>query len=188
MSSGRPRPDARGTDRDAGSSTVDRSPARLSAGLAILAALLAVGIVGARVEVALYVGSAGVVLVAFGTLAGARARVGQGVLVLFAAITVAGATGLDPGSMVPATLCALLALDAGGYGITVGEQLGRAADTRRAELVHATLTVAVGAIGATIGYGAFLAAAGDQPTLAVVLLFAGAAALVAAVGSEGSLR
>ena len=161
---------------------IDRSPTRPSAAVAVAAAVASVGILAAFSEPAGLVAVPGVPLVAFGLYRRERRWVGYGAVALVVGVALTGAVGAGPRVTVPAALCALLAWDAGGYAITLGEQLGRAADTARAELVHAGLTVAVGAAGVLLATGPYLAARGERPALAVVLLFAGALALLAAVG------
>lgn len=163
------------------SATVDRSPARTSAGLAVLAVLLAVGTLGAVADFTLFAGVPGALVLGTGVVRRSRSWVSYGTVLVLVAVTVAGIAGVPATVLVPATLCALVAWDAGSYGIALGEHLGRSADTARAELAHSALTVAVGATGALIGFGAYASATGGQPVLAVLLLFAGAVALVAAI-------
>jgi len=172
---------ALGTRSDA--DPVDRSPTRASAAVALVAAVLAAGFAGAAVEFAGSVGSVGVALIGYGLYTGERKRVDHGTVALVFAVVVAGLNGAGPRVTVPAALCAVVAWDAGGYAITLGRQLGREADTGRAELAHVGLTVGVGAAGVLLAGGAFLAATGGAPTLAVIALFSGALALVVAVSS-----
>lgn len=156
---------------------IDRAPARLSGGLAVVAAGLAVG--ASMSGAAVPFGLAGVLLVGIGVLRGVRSAVTIGAWLAFAGVVVAGTAGAGPEALLVGTAAAVLSWDIGEHAVNVGEQLGRAADTRRGELVHAasSTTVAVGGIG--IGYGMFLVAAGGQPVTALVLLL-GAALLLAA--------
>lgn len=158
---------------------LDRGPTRTSAAISTVAALLAVALLGPGFVQAVSV--PGAILVGIGCVVGSRKAVDYGVLCLVAGIALIGVGGAPPERLVPCTLLAILAWDAGGYGIGLGEQLGRAAETRRAEVVHSALTLGVGAAGASIGYGAFRSTAGGRPVLALALLLAGAVTIAIAV-------
>lgn len=163
---------------------VDRSPTVVSAAISVLAALLATGFAGAHTGVAGNVGAAGVALVGYGLFAGEHRWIDYGTAALVCAVVVVGATGAGPRVTVPAALCAVLAWDTGGYAVRLGEELGREADTARAELVHAGLTLAVGTTAVLVAAGGYLLVSGEAPTLAVLLLFCGALAVLVAVGER----
>jgi hypothetical protein len=157
----------------AGTASVDRSPARTSARLAVaLAAVTALWLptTGGRA-----LGLFGAVLVAIGALRGRRRRVTAGAVVLVAGVAAAGLAGAPTLALVGATLCSLLAWDAGRYGITVGEQLGREASTTRLELAHVTATAAVGTAAALLGTASYLVVGPTTDGVAVVVLLVGVA-------------
>jgi hypothetical protein len=186
---GRPAPSAGqpdgSPDRSGGSSsrhtatTVDRSPARLSAALALGGVLVALAASAVSV-LALLVGGGGVVAVAVGVLRGSRAALGVGVAGLFAGALLAGVLGGGPVRLLVAVAATAFAWDAGENAIGVGEQLGRAADTARAELVHAGASAGLLTTAAGVGLLAFALAGGGSP-LALVALLLGAVLLVAAL-------
>lgn len=163
---------------------VDRSSTVVSAGISVLAALLAAGFAGAHTGVAGQIGVTGVALVGYGLFASEHRWIDYGTVALVCGVAVAGATGAGPRVTVPAALCAVLAWDTGGYAVRLGAELGREADTARAELVHAGLTLAVGVTAVFVAVGGYLVVSGEAPTLAVLLLFCGALALLVAVGER----
>ncbi len=74
-----------------------------------------------------------------------------------------------------------LAWDLADHGVSLGEQAGREARTRRNVAVHAGTTLLAGGLSVAVVYGAYLAAAGNQPVAALALLLFGAVALASAV-------
>ncbi|QPV64470.1 hypothetical protein I7X12_07620 [Halosimplex litoreum] len=159
--------------------SVDRSPARTSARLAVgLAAVAALWLptAGGRA-----LGILGTALVAVGALRGRRRRVTAGAVVLVAGVAAAGLAGAPTLALVGATLCSLLAWDAGRYGITVGEQLGREASTTRLELAHVAATAAVGTAAALLGSASYLVVGTTTDGVAVVLLLVGVALVLSAL-------
>jgi hypothetical protein len=161
---------------------LDRRPPTLAATLAVLAAALAViALAPGGAPVALGLGVVGLLGVSVGAFRPSPRllTVGAGALVL--GIAAAGAFGSSPESLLVATLGALLAWDTGQFGVEVGEQVGRAAETRRLVLAHAAASLLVGVAGATVAYGVFRAASGGQPITALVFLLLGVVALVAAL-------
>ncbi|WP_135365753.1 DUF7519 family protein [Halosimplex halophilum] len=159
--------------------SVDRSPARTSAGVAVaLAAVAALWLpsIGGRA-----LGLVGTALVGFGAVRGGRQAVTAGAVALVAGVAAAGLAGAAVVPLVGATLCTLLAWDAGRYGITVGEQLGRGASTTRLELAHVTATAAVGTAAAVLGSVTYLAVDATTDGVAVVVLLVGVGLLVSAL-------
>ncbi|WP_152436303.1 DUF7519 family protein [Halosimplex carlsbadense] len=162
-----------------GTGSVDRSPARTSARLAVALAVVAalwLPTTGGRA-----LGLLGAVLVAAGALRGRRRRVTAGAVALVAGVAAAGLAGAPTLPLVGATLCSLLAWDAGRYGITVGEQLGRGASTTRLELAHVAATAAVGTAAALLGTASFLAVDATTDGVAVVVLLVGVALVLSAL-------
>jgi len=164
--------------------TVDRPPTLVSAAIAVGAALLAAGFTGAHTGVAGQIGVAGVALVGYGLFAGEYRWIDYGTVALVCSVVVVGAVGAGPRVTVPAALCAVLAWDTGGYAVRLGRELGRESETARAELVHAGLTLAVGTTAVLVAAGGYLLVTGAAPTLAVLLLFCGALALLLAVSER----
>jgi len=73
--------------------------------------------------------------------------------------------------------------DFGEQAINVGEQLGREADTERLELTHAAASTIIAVAAGGVGYGIYLAGAGNQPMTALVFLLVAAVALTSALRS-----
>lgn len=159
--------------------TVDYGPARLSAGLAIGAAGVAVAASGT--PSAAPIGLVGVLLVGTGVVRGSRASVTLGALLAFGGVILGGLAGAPPESILVGIAAAVLAWDLGEQAINVGEQLGRAAPTRRSELAHAANSTLVAVAAIAVGYGLFLVAAGGQPVSALVVLLAAGLTLAAAL-------
>lgn len=162
-------------------SAVDRSPARLGRGVSVGAGLLALLSVGLYSRPALAVGAPGLVLLVVGLIRGSDAAVTVGAFGLFAGAILAGARGAPVAPVLVSVTSAVLAWDAGGSAIGVGNQLGRDADTRRLEAVHLTASALVGAVTAGAGFGLYRAGTGGRPAAALVLLLVAAVLLVAAL-------
>jgi hypothetical protein len=160
---------------------IDRSPTQLSASLALLAGLF--GVLGTALGVltAAAPGLAGLLVLGAGLYRGSRRIVSAGTVVLLLGVLLAGIGGGPPAGLLLGTLGALLAWDYGENAITLGEQLGREANTRRAELVHAAAALGVGAVGSGVAYGVYLAAAGGRPVTALVFLMIGVVLLAGAL-------
>ncbi len=71
-------------------------------------------------------------------------------LALFSTAAFAGVLDVSNALVLGGLVAAVLVWDAGEFGVTLGEEIGRRADTRRAELVHTTGTLAVGGFGAGV--------------------------------------
>lgn len=162
---------------------VDRSPARLGRAASVGAGLLALLSVGLYSPPALAVGGAGLILlvVALFRERGSDAAVTVGASGLFAGAILAGARGAPVAPVLVSATAAVVAWDVGSSAIGVGEQLGRDADTRRLETVHATASVLVGAVTAGVGYGLYRAGTGGRPVAALALLVVAAVLLVEAL-------
>jgi hypothetical protein len=161
--------------------TVDRRPARLSRGLALAAGLVAVATSGAYAPGAIGVGALGLLVLAAGFVRGRDAAVTLGAAGVFAGAVVAGVRGAPAVPVLVAVTASVVAWDAGGTAMDVGRQLGRAADTRRLEAVHAGASLAVGAVTAGVGYAVFRTATGGQPAAALLFALLAAALLVVAL-------
>lgn len=170
--------DMRDTSDTTGVDEIDRSPAVVSTTLAVGAGV--VSLLGSALGSLAGVPPAavGLLVLGVGLVRGSRRILTAGAGLLFVGVLLAGASGAGPEPLVVGTLGAVLAWDVGENGIGVGAQLGREADTRRVELVHAASSLAVGAVTAALGYGVYLAAASGQPLTALVFLLFGAVLLV----------
>jgi hypothetical protein len=165
-----------------GVNDIDRSPAVVSTALAVGAGLLSLlgstlgSVVGALPA------AIGLAVLGVGLVRASRAVVTAGAGLLFVGVLLSGASGAGAEPLLIGTIGAIVAWDVGENGIGIGQQLGRAADTRRAELVHAASSLVVGAVTAGLGYGVYRGAASGQPLTALVFLLVGAVVLVSALG------
>jgi len=86
---------------------------------------------------------------------------------------------------VPVTLACtvgtVVAWDVATNAVELGEQMGREADTTRAEVTHALATTGVGVVLAATSYGVYVLSGGGQPVGAVIALLVGALALLSAL-------
>jgi hypothetical protein len=89
-------------------------------------------------------------VLATGYVEGRTAGVTIASLALFNTAAFAGVLDVSNALVLGALVGAVLVWDAGEFGVTLGEEIGRRANTRRAELVHATGTLAVGGVGAGV--------------------------------------
>lgn len=153
----------------------------MSSGVAVTAAGISVAGTALGAPVGGIGGAAGLVVLGLGLLAGSRRAVTAGSGLLFAGVLLAGVNGAAPEPLLVGTVGAVVAWDVADNAISVGTQLGRAANTRNAELVHAASSLAVGGVTAGFGYGVYLAAAAGQPLTALVFLLLGAVVLVSAL-------
>lgn len=160
---------------------IDRSPARLSRLVSVVAALLALVASGLYSWPALAVGASGLLLLVAGLVRGAREPVTGGAFCLFGSAIIAGTGGAPVAPVLVGVTAAVLAWDIGGSAISVGAQLGRDADTVRLETVHITASALVGAVVAGAGFGLYRAGPGEQPVVALALLVIAAVLLVQAL-------
>lgn len=162
---------------------IDRSPARFSLLVALVAGVFAVVATLAGPVIAAVPGVAGLMLLGLGGVRGRRRFVSIGGGLLGAGVVVSGVGVNAPPplvSLLGATM-AVVAWDVAENAISLGEQVGANARTRRAELAHAVGSLAVGVVAAGAAYGAFVVAAGGRPTAALFALAAGAVLLMAAL-------
>ena len=158
-----------------------RRPTRLSGAVAVGAGLVAVSAGGFYSWIALAAGALGLLLVVVGLARAAPVVVSLGAVGLLACGLAAGVRGAPAWATLTSVAATVLAWDAGRTAISVGRQLGREADTRRLELVHAGASAAVAAVTAGVGYGLFRVATGGQPVAALVLFLLAAVLLVEAI-------
>lgn len=156
--------------------TIDHGPARISSLLAVITGGIAVIAIATPLAVA--IGIASVLILATGLATGSRQTVSLGAGGLLAGVIVAALQHAPPEPLLVGTVAAVIAWDTGEHAINVGEQLGRAADTRRCELAHFATTTLVGITAVIFGYVVFRLASGGQPVTALVLLLVAAVALM----------
>lgn len=163
---------------------IDRSPTRLGSGLALGAGLVALAAAGPYSAASGLAATLGVVLLVAAARVGDRRLVSVGAVALLGGVLVAGVAGASTGSLLVGVGATVFAWDAGGTSIDLGAQLGRAADTRRLEIVHAAASAGVATASAAVGYAVFLVMAGGQPVTALLLLLLAGALLVAALDAS----
>lgn len=161
--------------------TFDDGPTRLSAGLALaLAAVATLALLTASPS-GLIAGVVAVALLAPGVTRGERRLVDGAGAALLGGIAVAGIEGAPPVALVLAAAATVVAWDVGENAISVGEQLGRDAETYRAELVHAGASVGLAAGTAVVGVVGFGLTTSSQPVTTVAVLVVAVLALTAAL-------
>ncbi|MFC4541064.1 hypothetical protein ACFO5R_03860 [Halosolutus amylolyticus] len=160
---------------------IDREPAPLSSVVAVVAAGGATLASGRYSWYGLAIGLLGAAVLAVGVARGVRSAVTLGSAGLVGGALVAGVQGAPAGATLVAVAAGVLAWDAATTAIGVGRQLGRAASTRRLELVHLAGSAAVGAVTIVIGSLLYEAAGGGQPLLALLLLILASVALLTAL-------
>lgn len=148
---------------------IDRSPTRVASAVAILGAVLTVGVTGLYSWFTLGFGVAGVALLAVGLGIGRQALVTLGGACLFAGVLVAGIDGAPPAALLLGAVATVLAWDSASTALGLGAQLGRETATRRIELAHATATALVGGAGAVVAFGIYSLVTGEASPTAIFL-------------------
>lgn len=162
-------------------SQIVREPTRVASSAAVAAGLIAVGVSGPYSWLALGAGAAGLLLLGGGLVRGAGASVTTGAAVLGAGALLAGLEGAPAPAVLVGVATSVLAWDAAGTAITLGDQLGRRAPTRRLEAVHLVGSLLVAGLATGVGYGLYRALTGGQPVAALVFSLVAAVLLVAAL-------
>ena len=157
---------------------VSRAPARFSGRAAVLAALVATVAIGVGAVPAAGLGALSIPVAGLALLRSSRRLLGVSVAFLLLGVLFAGLVGAPPESLLVAMVATVLVWDAGENAISVGEQLGREADTRRLEVVHLAAGTALATAVAGVGYAVYEVASGGQPAAAIVLLLLGAILLI----------
>lgn len=152
--------------------------------LAIVTSLVAAAVAAFAGIVAAPLGGSVVGLAAIGFVAGSFLRSAR--VLSWAAgtgavgIAIAGYLGGAVEPLLVAGVGLALAWDVADHGLSVGEQVGREARTRRNVAVHAGANLLVGGLSVAVVYGVYLAAAGGQPVAALALLLFGGVVLASA--------
>ena len=157
-------------ERDAGPPTLAVVASLVAAGVATLAALVAAPVGGALLALAT-VGLAG------GSVRRSYRALSWGAAVGVVGLAVAGYRGGGVEPLLVGGVALAVAWDVADHGLSVGEQVGRDARTRRNVAVHAGTTLLAGGLSVGVVYGVYLAAAGSQPVAALALLLFGAVVL-----------
>ncbi|GAA0244689.1 hypothetical protein ACFFQF_04130 [Haladaptatus pallidirubidus] len=160
---------------------IDRSPARVSQLLAIIAASVAFGTSAFFGTVGSVGGALGLALVALGVVRGSRRAVTIGSFSLLVGVLDGGVAAAPAELLIPGTMATVLAWDFGEQAINVGEQLGREADTQTLEIMHAAASTVIAISAGGVGYAMYLLGSGGQPMTALVFLLIAALALTSAL-------
>ncbi len=161
-------------------SAPDHGPTTLSSRLALAAAALAVlttltNTTGAALA------AAGAVGVGAGVTLPSRKVADGGALALAGGVALAAVSHDAVAIPLFGAVATVLAWDLAEQAIGVGEQLGRAADTRRLEAVHAGTTAAIGLVAAGVGFALYRVAFRGISFAALALLLVAALFLMLSV-------
>ena len=159
----------------AGTVRLDPRPSRTGTAVAGLVGFVAVSAqaVGGP---AVIVGGVGLVALVAGLRRGVRRLVSLGVFGLLLGVLVAGAVGVPTELLLVSAAASAVAWDVADQAVSLGRQVGRGADTSRAELVHAAGSALVATLAVTAAYLVFTAVTGG-PVVALALLLIGAVLL-----------
>lgn len=124
------------------------------------------------------VAGVGAVVIATATRHGGRVQGHLGVAIVFVAVLLGALAGVSPPVILAATVLVVVAWDAVSHAHGLGRQIGRGAETIRAELAHTAGTLVGGAVAAGATLGVYLAIPGGWPLTALALVFLGAALLL----------
>lgn len=159
---------------------IERRPTRLSGRFGVVAGLVAAAAAGLYSPTGGATALVGLAVLAGGLFAGTRRLVSIGAAGAFAGVLYAGVAGAPAVALLVGVAASVIAWDAAGTAVDLGDQLGREADTARLEAVHAAGSLVVGTAAAGVGYAVYLTAAGGQPTTALLLLLVAGLLLLAA--------
>ncbi|MEF8843022.1 MAG: hypothetical protein V5A62_15590 [Haloarculaceae archaeon] len=159
---------------------IDARPSRTGTAVAGLVGAVAVAAQAAGGP-AVAVGGVGLAALVAGLRRGIRRLVSLGVLGLILGVLVAGAVGVPAELLLVSAAASAVAWDVATQAVSLGEQVGRDADTARAELVHAAGSALVATVAVAAAYLVFATVTGG-PVLALVLLLLGAILLASVLG------
>lgn len=150
-------------------------PAAVAAAVSVLAVAL-----GSPVDVALV--GPGAVGIVYGAHTATRRYVTLGTGLAFIGVVFAAGRGLPISTALVAALAVLVAYDTGEHALTLGVDVGRHASTGQSVLVHASGSVAVGTLAATLGYGAYVFGPTSLPVTGLIALLFAAVLLMYVLG------
>ncbi|MDY6764793.1 MAG: hypothetical protein SV377_03770 [Halobacteria archaeon] len=164
---------------------IDRSPARMSSIFSISAGLTAsvTGSVGTSNILGFAISIVGVSILALGLMRGTRRFVTVGSFIILLGLIGGSVLSSPTELLILGIASTVIAWDLGENAISIGKQLGREADTKRAEYTHAAGSILVGAASAGIGYAIYTVATGGQPIGALVFLLLAGIILSIALGT-----
>lgn len=157
---------------------LDRSPARLSSGFAVVMGLIVATASAPYAAHAAALSVAGLAVLTVGVVVGRHRLVTLGCAGLFVSALAAGAESAPVLVTLISVTGAVLAWDFAGTAIDLGEQLGRSTRTARLEVVHAAGSTAVGAGVGGLGFLVYLSVSDGQPISAVFALLVAAVLLL----------
>jgi len=166
------------------SPAVDRRPTRPGTVISLAVAVLAATLLGVLMAPSIGLSLPGIVLLGAGLRYGCERLVTGGGLALFAGALVAGIGAAGVGTVLIGGALSVVSWDIAVNAIELGEQVGREAETRSAELSHAAGTVSVAFGTAVVAYALYAGVDGGRPIVSVVLLTVAAVLLASALRLE----
>lgn len=148
--------------------SIHQRAARTSSLLAIITAGIA--LISMNNPTATAIGTLGIIIFVIGVLNSTRKILSIGTSFLFIGIIAGGIFQTPTELLLIGMTAVVLSWDTGEQAINIGEQLGRDANTQRAELSHFANSTLVGIIAVLSGYIMFRIASGGQPVIALILL------------------
>jgi hypothetical protein len=158
-----------------------RRPSRQSVVIAGVAGSFAVAASVPGGPTATAIALAGVVIVLAGVWRGRHRIVDGGALATFGGVVTAALSGAGAVPVVFGSVAAVVAWDSATNSVTLGEQVGRGADTGRVEVLHALFCGAVGVAGGGLAFVLFRVGPTRQPVTTLFVLLLAAAVLVVAL-------
>ncbi|UPM44425.1 DUF7519 family protein [Halocatena salina] len=152
-------------------SAVDRSPARLSSALGLAFGTTVLFLLGSSgLSLAVGPGLFGMGVLVVGLRRQSRLFLTLGVSGLLVGVVVIGLLGARPVPLLIATVATVLTWDVTENAITVGERLGRDAETWPVEIVHVATTAVVSFFSAGAAILVFHLSIDGAPAAAVIVL------------------
>lgn len=158
-----------------------RAPPTLSMGVATGLGALAAAFLAAGSPTAGATAVLAVALLLASLLAVSRRLCRLGGAGFVAAFVAGGVTAAPAAPLVAGAILAVAAWDVTDHALGLADHVGREARTVRNELVHTTVSLAVGGAAGAVAFGGFLVAGGNQPVTALVFLLFGGVLLLAAL-------
>lgn len=156
--------------------SINQRAAKTSSLLAFITAGIALISIGNPFGTA--IGTLGIIVFTIGLISSSRQILSLGTVFLFIGMIAAGIFQTSTEQLLVGMTAVVLSWDTGEHVINIGEQLGRAAKTQRAELAHFANSTLVGIIAVLTGYVIFILASGGQPVAALILLLLAAVILL----------